>query len=95
MKLGLLFSGGKDSTYAAYLAKKKKHKINCLISIHSENKDSYMFHTPSIKQTKVQSNVMDIPLIIIKTKGIKEILGMVGDKMKKNDDALDRESEKE
>ena len=28
-------------------------------------------------------------------KGIKEILGMVGDKMKKNDDALDRESEKE
>jgi len=73
MKLGLLFSGGKDSTYAAYLAKKKKHKINCLISIHSENKDSYMFHTPSIKQTKVQSNVMDIPLIIIKTKGIKEI----------------------
>src|SRR3989344_232593 len=73
MKLGLLFSGGKDSTYAAYLAKKDKHKISCLISIHSENKDSYMFHTPSIEQTKVQSNVMNIPLIIIKTKGIKEI----------------------
>ena len=66
MKLGLLFSGGKDSTYAAYLAKKKKHKISCLISIHSENKDSFMFHTPSISQTLKQSQAMDIPIIIQK-----------------------------
>ncbi|MEK6873493.1 MAG: diphthine--ammonia ligase [Nanoarchaeota archaeon] len=72
MKLGLLFSGGKDSTYAAYLAKKKKHKISCLISIHSENKDSYMFHTPSISQTLKQSQAMDIPIIIQKTTGKKE-----------------------
>ncbi|MFA6022566.1 MAG: diphthine--ammonia ligase [Candidatus Pacearchaeota archaeon] len=71
-KLALLFSGGKDSTYAGYLAKQNKNEISCLISIFSENKESYMFHTPSISKVKVQSKVMDIPLIIGKTKGKKE-----------------------
>ncbi|MCA9488115.1 MAG: diphthine--ammonia ligase [Nanoarchaeota archaeon] len=73
MKLGVLFSGGKDSVYAAYLAKKNKHELSCLISIHSENKGSYMFHTPNISKTKKQSEVMNIPLIIQKTSGEKEI----------------------
>jgi ABC transporter with metal-binding/Fe-S-binding domain ATP-binding protein len=72
MICAILFSGGKDSCYAAYIAKKKGYDIACLISIHSENKESYMFHTPSIKGTKKQAEVMDIPLIIKKTKGKKE-----------------------
>lgn len=72
MKLGILFSGGKDSTYATYLAKKDGYKIACLISIISENKESYMFHTPSIEKTEEQSKVMGIPLIVQKTKGKKE-----------------------
>lgn len=72
MKCGVLFSGGKDSTYAAYLAKNSGNEISCLITIASENPDSYMFHTPSISKTKKQAEVMKIPLIIKKTKGIKE-----------------------
>ena len=72
MKLGVLFSGGKDSTYAAYLAKKNRYEISCLISIISENKESYMFHTPSISKTEKQSEAMNIPIIIQKTKGKKE-----------------------
>ena len=72
MKLGVLFSGGKDSCYATYLAKKHKHEISCLISLISENKESYMFHTPSIEKTKQQAKVMNIPLLIQKTKGEKE-----------------------
>lgn len=72
MKLGVLFSGGKDSTYAAYLAKQQGNEIACLITIYSENQDSYMFHTPSIEKTKNQAEVMEIPLLIGKTKGIKE-----------------------
>lgn len=73
MKLALLFSGGKDSVYAGYLAKKAGHELGCLISIFSENKESYMFHTPSILKTEKQAEVMNIPLIIQKTKGKKEI----------------------
>jgi len=72
MKLGVLFSGGKDSVYATYLSKKAGHKIECLITINSENKESFMFHTPAIEKTKIQSEVMGIPLITKKTKGEKE-----------------------
>ncbi|MDO8467585.1 MAG: diphthine--ammonia ligase [Nanoarchaeota archaeon] len=72
MKLGVLFSGGKDSTYAAWLAKKEGYEIACLITIQSENKDSFMFHTPSILATSVQARAMGISLIIVKTKGEKE-----------------------
>ncbi|MAG61746.1 TIGR00289 family protein [Candidatus Pacearchaeota archaeon] len=71
-KLGILFSGGKDSMYAAWLAKKEGYKISCLISIVSENEESYMFHTPSIRRVEEQAKSMGIPLIIVKTKGKKE-----------------------
>ena len=72
MKLGILFSGGKDSTYSAWLAKEFGYELTCLISIFSKNPESYMFHTPSIKQVKKQAQIMEIPLIIQKTKGEKE-----------------------
>ena len=72
MKFALLFSGGKDSVYSGYVAKKEGHELTCLISILSINKDSYMFHTPSIDQTKKQAEVMNVPLMIHKTSGIKE-----------------------
>lgn len=72
MKLGILFSGGKDSTYVTYLAKKNGYKVGCLISIFSKNKESFMFHTPSIERVREQSKTMKIPLIIVKTKGEKE-----------------------
>lgn len=72
MKLGVLFSGGKDSTYAAWLAKKEGYEISCLITLDSSNPESYMFHTPSIKKTKKQASSMEIPLILQKTKGEKE-----------------------
>jgi diphthine-ammonia ligase len=72
MKLGVLFSGGKDSTYAAYLAKKQGHELTCLITIFSDNKESFMFHTPSIEKTRKQAEVMNIPMIIHRTAGKKE-----------------------
>ena len=73
MKLGVLFSGGKDSTYAAYLAKKYKHKLVCLITIVSENEASYMFHTPAIELTKKQAKLMGLPIILTNTAGEKEV----------------------
>jgi len=72
MKLGVLFSGGKDSCYSAYLAKKQGHELTCLISMFSENPESYMFHTPNIELTEKQAKVMNIPLLIHKTPGEKE-----------------------
>ncbi|VVB80532.1 Diphthamide synthase [uncultured archaeon] len=72
MQLGVLFSGGKDSTYAAWLAKKYGHEIACLISIVSKNPDSFMFHTPAIKLTQKQAELIDAPLVCVETLGKKE-----------------------
>lgn len=72
MKVGILFSGGKDSTYAAWLAKKEGYEIVCLISIFSKNKDSFMFHTPAIELTKKQAELMNLPILIQETEGKKE-----------------------
>jgi len=71
MKLGVLYSGGKDSTLALMKAA-EYHEIVCLISIVSENKESYMFHTPNIDITLLQSQAMRLPLVRVSTKGEKE-----------------------
>ena len=71
MKLGVLYSGGKDSTLALIKAQ-KYHEIACLISIVSSNKESYMFHTPNIDMTLLHSQAMEIPLVRVMTKGEKE-----------------------
>jgi ABC transporter with metal-binding/Fe-S-binding domain ATP-binding protein len=72
MKLGVLFSGGKDSTLAAWLAKKEGYEISCLISISSKNPNSFMFHTPSISKVRAQAEVMGSPLLLRETLGEKE-----------------------
>jgi len=71
MKLGVLFSGGKDSTYALYLAKKFSHEIACIITMDSQNKDSYMFHTP-VDNVGYLAARMQLPLIKFSTQGKKE-----------------------
>ncbi|MEA2055489.1 MAG: diphthine--ammonia ligase, partial [Candidatus Thermoplasmatota archaeon] len=72
MNVGILFSGGKDSAYAAYLAKEHGHNISCFITLISQNPSSYMFHTPNIEQVEKQANAASIPLIVQHTKGEKE-----------------------
>jgi ABC transporter with metal-binding/Fe-S-binding domain ATP-binding protein len=71
MRLGVLYSGGKDSTLAL-IKTQQYHEIACLISIVSENKESFMFHTPNIDVTLLQSQALGIPLVRIVTKGEKE-----------------------
>ena len=72
MKLGVLFSGGKDSTFATFIAKSQGYEISCLISLFSKNKESYMFHTPSLSKTSIQAEAIGIPLLVKETEGEKE-----------------------
>lgn len=71
MRLGALFSGGKDSTYAAWKASEKEDVV-CLITLFSENVESYLFHTPNIGMTSLQAEAMNLPLVQEWTKGEKE-----------------------
>lgn len=71
MKLGVLFSGGKDSTLALFKSM-QSNEVVCLISIISKNPESYMFHTPNIEITKLQAEAIGLPLIQKITEGVKE-----------------------
>jgi diphthine-ammonia ligase len=71
MRLGVLFSGGKDSTLALHLAAEKEEVV-CLITVVSKNPESYMFHTPNIDVTALQAEALRLPLISVITEGQKE-----------------------
>ncbi|MCJ7560156.1 diphthine--ammonia ligase, partial [Candidatus Bathyarchaeota archaeon] len=71
MRLGVLFSGGKDSTLALHTAAEKEEVV-CLITLVSQNKESYMFHTPNIDITVLQAEAMGLPLIKKVTEGKPE-----------------------
>ncbi|MGC8516397.1 MAG: diphthine--ammonia ligase [Candidatus Acidifodinimicrobium sp.] len=71
MELGVLFTGGKDSTYSLYLAS-KENTVRCLINITSSNPDSYMFHTVASSLVELQSEALGLPLIRASTEAIKE-----------------------
>jgi len=88
VKLGVLFSSGKDSCYAAYIMKKQNYDLSCLITIRSKNPDSYMFHTPNIHLTELQAKAMQIPIITKETSGKKE------DELKDLENALKEAKEK-
>ena len=71
MRLGILFSGGKDSTLALHYAKEKEAVV-CLITLISKNKESYMFHTPNIDITALQAESLNLPQVAKITPGEKE-----------------------
>ncbi|MBA4718116.1 MAG: diphthine--ammonia ligase [Nitrosopumilus sp.] len=68
MKLGSLFSGGKDSTFAIYLAQKQGHEVTCLLSIFTKSEESHLLHYPNLQWTKLQSESMNIPQLTINSK---------------------------
>jgi len=65
MKLASLFSGGKDSTYAIYLAQKQGHNVVCLLSVFAKSDESHLLHHPNLQWTKLQSTSMKIPQLTI------------------------------
>lgn len=71
MRLGVLFSGGKDSTLALHLASEKEQVV-CLITVVSKNPESYMFHTPNIDMTTLQAVALELPLVTVVSEGLKE-----------------------
>lgn len=71
MPTAVLFSGGKDSGLALKYAMEYTD-VKCLITIVSENDESYMFHIPNIRWAEKQAEAIGLPIIVQKTKGEKE-----------------------
>lgn len=72
MKVAVLFSGGKDSTMAIYKAIEDGYSVEYLVSMISDNPESYMYHVPNIHLTELSSEALGIPLIKGRTRGVKE-----------------------
>ncbi|WP_407461554.1 TIGR00289 family protein [Methanobrevibacter sp.] len=72
MNSAVLFSGGKDSVMALNYAINNGDDVKYLLSIKSENEESYMFHVPNIHLTDLISQSVGIPIIEVKTSGVKE-----------------------
>lgn len=72
MRAAVLFSGGKDSTYAAYVAKQNDELV-CLITLSPRRADSWMFHYPNILWTKLQVEAIGTPHVVMETEGAKEV----------------------
>jgi len=62
VRVAALFSGGKDSTFAAYTAMQRGWDVTHLLSVVPEDRDSMLFHTPNLHLTRLQAEAMRIPL---------------------------------
>jgi diphthine-ammonia ligase len=71
MRLGVLFSGGKDSSYVCGRAMEVEDVV-CLITVNPKNRDSYMFHTPNIRWVQLQAQAAGLPLVETDSPGKKE-----------------------
>ncbi len=72
MKIAALFSGGKDSTFALWYAQMQGWDVETLVTVFPDAEDSWMFHYPALRWTKLQAQAIGIPQTIIATKGVKE-----------------------
>jgi ABC transporter with metal-binding/Fe-S-binding domain ATP-binding protein len=71
MRLGVLFSGGKDSAFAAWMAMGKE-EVACLITVLPSNPESYLFHTPNLHLTALQAEAAGLPLVSATSAGVEE-----------------------
>src|SRR5436853_632318 len=63
VRIAALFSGGKDSTYAAYVAVQRGWELTHLLSVIPEDRDSMLFHVPNLSMTALLAQAMRRPLL--------------------------------
>lgn len=71
-KIGVLFSGGKDSCLALHKVLEEGKKVDYLLAMIPEHSDSWMFHSPDLKLLNKQAEMLNLKLITEKTKAKKE-----------------------
>jgi len=72
MRVAVLFSGGKDSTFATYAMLSQNWAVKYLVTMLPARDDSWMFHHPCTELTKLQAEAIGIKHITRTTSGEKE-----------------------
>ncbi|VVB57857.1 Diphthamide synthase [Candidatus Anstonella stagnisolia] len=86
MKVAVLFSGGKDSTLAAFCCLYSGWDV-VLVSMHS-GEGSMMFHHPNVEYCKMLAKAMNLPHIEVKTSNDDELADLKSALSKLNVDAV-------
>src|SRR5438876_10555151 len=63
VRIAALFSGGKDSTYAAYVAVQRGWELTHLLSVIPEDRECMIFHVPNVSMTALLAQAMHLPLL--------------------------------
>jgi ABC transporter with metal-binding/Fe-S-binding domain ATP-binding protein len=63
VKIAALFSGGKDSTYALYVAQQRGWEVSNLITIVPSEYDSMLYHVPNIHLAPLLSECLGIHIV--------------------------------
>jgi diphthine-ammonia ligase len=69
MRLAVLFSGGKDSTHAAYLMSQMGHEVVVLVSVVPADEHSWVFHTPNLRFLPQMADALGLPLVTERSSG--------------------------
>ncbi|MDI6643104.1 MAG: TIGR00289 family protein [Candidatus Hodarchaeaceae archaeon] len=72
MRIAALCSGGKDSSYALWLAMQQGHEVAHIVAMIPRREDSWMFHFPNIKLIDLFAKCAELSLIKAETSGERE-----------------------
>jgi diphthine-ammonia ligase len=72
VKLAALYSGGKDSTMAAYIMEQGGHSVDRLVNIVPKDRYSWVFHTPNLHLMPLMAEAMGKELISVPSSGEEE-----------------------
>ena len=72
MRLAAMYSGGKDSTFAMYLAQQMGHEIACLVTVRPEDSASWIFHTPNLSVVPKMAEAMGMELVTVSSDGTED-----------------------
>ena len=84
MKLAALYSGGKDSAFALYLAEQMGNEILALVNIVPSDKGSWIFHTPNLGAVPSMAEAMGLPLVTAESDGTEEKLHDANERLHRN-----------
>lgn len=73
MRVAVAYSGGKDSTRAVYESLKAGNKVCCLLNMIPDTSESYLFHYPNARWTRLQAEALGIPLLSREVRCVSEV----------------------
>ena len=72
MRVAVLSSAGKDSTYACWWALMQGWSVESLVTVHVTSDDSMMFQLPNTSLAGLQAASMGVPWLPVLSEGVEE-----------------------